>query len=305
VTALGATITPSGVQFAVTSRDAERLTLCLFEGETESRLPMRRTDDLHCLTVPYLGPGQAYGYRAEGPWAPESGLLFDSSKLLADPYALALDRHFVHQPALSQRGLDTADLVPKCLVCDPADVPLAPPRFRAAGLIYEVNVRAFSMCHPEIPRALRGTIAALAHPVIISHLTRLKVDAVELMPITAWIDERHLPLLGLRNAWGYNPVVPMALDPRLAPGGIAELRVTVATLHRAGIGVILDLVLNHTGESDALGPTLSLRGLDSRYYARSADGKLVNHTGTGNMLDAGQPMVRQLMLDTLRHFVRH
>jgi glycogen operon protein len=118
-----------------------------------------------------------------------------------------------------------------------------------------------------------------------------------------------LPSLGLHNAWGYNPVVPMALDPRLAPGGIAELRDTVAALHRAGIGVILDLVLNHTGESDVLGPTLSLRGLDNRYYARDADGgmtnHLVNHTGTGNMLDASQPMVRKLMLDTLRHFVRH
>jgi glycogen operon protein len=302
---LGATVTPSGVQFAVTSRDARRVTLCLFEGESETRLPMRRIEEVHTLTVSDVRPGQAYGYRAEGPWAPEKALLFDASKLLADPYALALDRPFVLDPGLSERGLDTAPLVPKSIVCDPADMLLAPPRFRPGGLIYELNVRGFSMCHPEIPRALRGTIAALAHPLIVSHLTKLKVDAVELMPIAAWIDERHLPSLGLRNAWGYNPVVPMALDPRLAPGGIVELRATVETLHRAGIGVILDLVLNHTGESDALGPTLSLRGLDGRYYARSADGKLINHTGTGNMLDAGQPMVRKLMLDTLRHFVRH
>jgi glycogen operon protein len=296
---------PSGVRFAVVSRDAEQLTLCLFDDGKEVRLPMLRDGDLHHFTVAGIKPGQAYGYRAAGPWAPDKGLLFDASKLLVDPYALALDRPFVYDPRLCEHGFDTAALVPKSIVCDPVDVPVEPPKFQHGGLIYEINVRGFSMRHPEVPPGLRGTIAALAHPAIISHLTKLKVDAVELMPVTAWIDERHLPPLGLHNAWGYNPVVPMALDPRLAPGGIAELRDTVAALHRAGFGVILDLVLNHTGESDVLGPTLSLRGLDSRYYARESDGVLVNYTGTGNMLDAGQPMVRQLMLDSLRHFVRH
>jgi glycogen operon protein len=171
------------------------------------------------------------------------------------------------------------------------------------GLIYELNVRGFTLNHPAIPPALRGTIAALAHPAIIAHLSKLRVSAVELMPVVAWIDERHLPPLGLRNAWGYNPVVPMALDPMLAPGGVGELRETVAALRDAGIGVILDLVLNHTGESDALGPTLSLRGLDDLYYARAADGALINDTGTGNTLNAAEPVVRDLMLDTLRHFV--
>jgi glycogen operon protein len=301
----GATVTPLGVHFAVLSRDATQLTLCLFDGESERRLLMSRDGDLHHLFVPGVRTGQAYGYRADGAWAPEKDLLFDSSKLLADPYALALDRPFVFDPRLSERGFDTAALMPKGLVCDPAKVSLQPPKFRNGGLIYELNVRGFSMRHPEIPQRLRGTIAALAHPAVISHLKKLQVDAVELMPIIAWIDERHLPPLDLHNAWGYNPVGPMALDPRLAPGGIAELRDTVEALHRAGIGVILDLVLNHTGESDALGPTLSMRGLDSRYYTRDANSALVNHTGTGNMLDAGQPIVRELMLDTLRHFVRH
>ena len=301
----GVSVTPAEVRFAVISRDATQLTLCLFDGEKETRLPMLRDGDLHHLTVAGIKAGQAYGYRAAGPWAPEQALLFDNSKLLADPYALALDRPFVADPRLRGRGFDTAALVPKSIVCDPNDVPVEPVKFRPGGLIYEINVRGFSMRHPDIPPRLRGTIAALAHPAIIAHLTKLKVDAVELMPVTAWIDERHLPPLGLHNAWGYNPVVPMALDPRLAPGGIAELRDTVAALHRAGIGVILDLVLNHSGESDVLGPTLSLRGLDNRYYARDADGALTNHTGTGNMLDASQPMVRNLMLDTLRHFVRH
>lgn len=301
----GATVTPQGVHFAVASRDAAQIMLCLFDGESETRFAMLREGDLHHLFVPGVRPGQAYGYRADGPWAPEQALLFDSHKLLADPYALALDRPFVFDQRLSERGFDTAALMPKSIVCDPMDVPLQLPRFRNGGLIYELNVRGFSMRHPEIPQALRGTIAALAHPAAISHLKKLRVEAIELMPITAWIDERHLPPLGLHNAWGYNPVVPMALDPRLAPGGIAELRDTAQALHQAGIGVILDLVLNHTGESDAFGPTLSMRGLDKRYYARDADGALINHTGTGNMLDASQPFVRNLMLDTLRHFVRH
>jgi glycogen operon protein len=301
----GVTVTPQGVHFAVVSRDAAQIMLCLFDGESETRLAMARQGDLHHLFVPDLGPGQAYGYRADGPWAPEQGLLFDSTKLLADPYALALDRPFVFDPHLSERGFDTAALMPKSIVCDPGEVPLQPPKFRNGGLIYELNVRGFSMRHPEVPEALRGTIAALAHPAVISHLKKLQVEAIELMPMVAWIDERHLPPLGLHNAWGYNPVIPMALDPKLAPGGIAELRETIEVLHRAGIGVILDLVLNHTGESDAFGPTLSLRGLDKRYYARNAEGELVNHTGTGNMLDAGQPFVRKLVLDTLRHFVRH
>src|SRR6202000_2271593 len=164
-------------------------------------------------------------------------------------------------------------------------------------------VRGFTKLRPDIPESQRGTIAALAHPAVLSHLRKLGVNAVELMPVVAWIDERHLAPLGLRNAWGYNPVVPMALDPGLAPGGIAELRNTVEALHAQGIAVILDLVLNHAGESDALGPTLSMRGLDSRYYARASDGALINDTGTGNTLNAGEPLVRQLVLDTLRHFV--
>jgi len=302
---LSPAVTSSGTEFAVISRDAQQVTLCLFDGGHETRLAMSRDGDTHRIAVPGIAPGQAYGYRASGPWAPEKGLLFDSSKLLVDPYALAVDRRFVFDPRLSEPGFDTAALIPKSVVCDPAEVPLQPPKFRNGGLIYELNVRGFSMRHPQIPQELRGTIGALAHPAVIAHLTKLHVDAVELMPIVAWIDERHLPPLGLHNAWGYNPVAPMALDPGLAPGGIAELRNTVEALHSADIGVILDLVLNHTGESDALGPTLSMRGLDSRYYARSADGALVNSTGTGNMLDAGQPVVRRLILDTLRHFVRH
>ena len=184
-------------------------------------------------------------------------------------------------------------------------MPPAPPRFARGGLIYELNARAFTMLHPDIPAAQRGTVAALAHPSVIAHLQKLHVSAVELMPITAWIDERHLPPLGLTNAWGYNPVAAMALDPRLCPGGVAELRETVAALHAAGIGVLLDLVLNHTGESDVHGPVLSLRALDNAAYAHEPNGALINDTGCGNTLNFGHPAVRALALATLRHFVRH
>jgi len=302
--ALGVSHTTGGTQFAVTARDAERVELCLFDGKREVRQAMQRRDGIH-IAIADIAPGQRYGYRAHGPWAPEQGLMFDSTKLLVDPYATRLDSRFQYDARLSLRGVDTALLVPKAIVPAAMDAaaPL-PPVFAPGGLIYELNVRGFTKKHPAIPPQLRGTIRALAHPAIIAHFQKLKVNAIELMPIVAWIDERHLPPLSLRNAWGYNPVVPMAIDPGLAPGGVEELEDTVVDLRRAGIGVILDLVLNHTGESDLLGPTLSLRGLDNRCYARRANGALINDAGTGNILDASDAVVRAMMLETLRHFAR-
>ncbi len=307
VSPLGAHPCQGGTRFAVRSASAEAITLCLFDGDAETRIPMTCADDIWHADASGTGPGQRYGYRAHGEWAPERGLWFDPAKLLVDPYAIQLDRRFAYDPRLGEYGTDTAALVPKAVVqaALPA-VPLAPPHFTPGGLIYEINVRGFTMLHPDVPPPQRGTVAALAHPAIIAHLKKLRVSAIELMPVTAWIDERHLPPLGLTNAWGYNPVAMMALDPGLVPGGVAEVRETVAALHAAGIGVILDLVFNHTGESDAAGPVLSLRGLDNRiYYAHTPDGSLINDTGCGNTLNAAQPAVRALILDTLRHFVRH
>lgn len=308
----GAHVEASGVRFSVWSGAAERMWVSIFD-ETDretDRLELARGEDgLFSLLVPGLGVGTRYGLRADGPYDPENGLWFDPDKLLVDPYALEIDRSYVYDPRLAARrgeGVDTAPLMPKAVVRSLPQAAVEPPRFRPGGLIYELNVRGFTMRHPAVPEHLRGTIGALAHPAVIRHLTGLGVDAVELMPITAWMDERHLPPLKLRNAWGYNPVIFMALDPRLAPGGWAELRETVAALHEAGIGVILDLVLNHTAESDALGPTLSLRGLDARaYYRHDADGRLVNDTGTGNTVACDHPAVRRLVLDSLRAFVRH
>jgi glycogen debranching enzyme len=301
---LGSHPVQGGTAFAVRARDAASVELCLFREGEESRIPLERGGDIHRTFVTDIGPGQRYGYRASGPWMPDQGHFFDSTKLLVDPYALILDGRFRFDPGLARRGFDTAGLVPKAIVTAPLPaLALRAPVFKPGGLIYELNVRGFTLLHFELPPHLRGTIAALAHPAILSHFKKLGVSAVELMPIVAWLDERHLPPLGLRNAWGYNPVVPMALDPGLAPGGIEELRDTVETLHEHGVGVILDLVLNHTAESDLLGPTLSLRGLDNRCYARSPEGALIDDTGTGNTLMASDPAVQELILATLHHFV--
>ena len=303
---LGAEVSAGETRFAVRSPHAAALELCLFDGTGETRLPMARDGECWTLALPGDLSGAHYGYRASGDWAPDRGRWFDPAKLLVDPYAIELDRRFTYDPRLSEYGADTADLVPRAVVQGALpDVRPAPPRFARGGLIYELNVRAFTMLHPDVPAAQRGTVAALAHPAVIAHLHKLSVSAVEVMPITAWIDERHLPPLGLTNAWGYNPVAPMALDPRLCPGGVAELRETVAALHAAGIGVLLDLVLNHTGESDIHGPVLSLRGLDNAAYAHEPSGALINDTGCGNTLNFGHPAVRALALATLRHFVAH
>lgn len=304
--AFGAEVRDGKTHFRVRAPLAESLTLCLIDGEAETRVPMDRDGADWVAEVPCNLAGWRYGYRAAGEWAPGAGRWFDPAKLLVDPHAVELDRRFVQDPRLGHHGVDTAAIMPCAIV--PAslpEVPLAPPMFRRGGLVYEVNVRGFTMRHAQVPERQRGTVAALAHPAVIAHLKALNVMAVELMPVVAAVDERHLPPLGLTNAWGYNPVAPMALCPRLCPGGVAELRETVAALHAAGIGVILDIVLNHTGESDVRGGVLCLRGLDDAAYARPPYGRLINDSGCGNTLDFAKPAVRALALATLRHFVRH
>lgn len=302
---LGASVSDGKTRFAVRAPKAEAVDLCLFAGKQETRHPMKKVAENFVIEIPGDLSGARYGFRARGMWQPAEGYWFDHSKLLVDPHAKELDRRFVQRSELMEFGVDTSSFVPRAIVQQPAKaIKQGPPVYRAGGLIYELNVRALTMLHPDVPDALRGTIAALAHPAIIAHLKKLCVAAVELMPIVAWIDERHLPPLGLVNSWGYNPVALMALDPGICPGGVAELEATVATLHAAGIGVFLDLVLNHSGESDVHGGILSLRGLDNDFYAHGADRQLVNVTGTGNTLDFANPAVRALALETLRHFVQ-
>ncbi len=242
-----------------------------------------RHGDVHCGFIAGLAAGQPIRsacLRPVRPVATVTGSI--RPKLLVDPYALAIDRPFVFSTDLClppDRAVDTAPLVPKAVVATPPS-PLAVARWgtrhtqpaavnrHRPDLIYELNVRAFTKLQPDVPLELRGTVAALRAPAVLDHFGKLGVTAVELMPVAAWIDERHLPPLGLANAWGYNPITMMALDPRLAPGGLADLADTVAALHAAGIEVLLDVVFNHSGESDAVGPTLSFRGLDNASYYR-------------------------------------
>ncbi|WP_185984903.1 glycogen debranching protein GlgX [Aureimonas mangrovi] len=302
----GATPVPGGVEFALFSSAAETAWLCLFEpGEPlESQrlaLPGREGDVFYGF-VPGLGEGALYGLRASGPFAPERGARFDERKLLVDPYALRLDRPFRHDAALCNFGTQTAPLVPRAIV---SALPKAAPPLPAGapGFTYEVLTRGFSMRHPGVRPDYRGTVLAFTEEAVLDDLARLGVETVEFMPLAAWIDERHLPPLGLSNAWGYNPIAHMAPDPRLAPGGLPDIARAVSALHGRGIRVLLDVVLNHSGESDELGPTLSYRGLDNAAYyrLRQDDAALyVNDTGTGNTFAAERAPVVQLFLDTLR-----
>lgn len=311
---MGATVSEGGVTFAVFSRNGERVLLCLFDetGDTEiARLPLPcRSGDIHHGFLPGAGAGLRYGLRVEGPWQPEQGHRFDPSKLLVDPYATLLDRAFLWDPQLARHGQETADLVPRCIVAGHPGPRPEERRLEGGGgerprLIYELAVKSFTMRHPAVPERLRGTLAALMEPAIIAHLHRLGAGHVELMPIAAWMDERHLPPLGLANAWGYNPVNFFAPDPRLAPGGGADLRRLCDAYAQAGIGVILDVVLNHTAESDEYGATIGLRGLDNAvYYRHAADnpGRLVNDTGCGHTVALDRAPVVRMAMDALRHW---
>ncbi|MBV9138006.1 MAG: glycogen debranching protein GlgX [Hyphomicrobiales bacterium] len=312
---LGVTVVEGGVNVAVFARHATQIIFYLFDqkGEKElARLPLPgRLGDVHHGFVSGVGCGARYGLRADGPFEPAQGHRYDPAKLLVDPYAKRLDRSFRYVPELSApraAAIDTAPFVPRAVVID--EIAASPARIAGReppGLIYEIAVKAFTYRHPQVPANFRGTISALAEPPVIEHLHKLGVTHVELMPIAAWMDERHLPPLGLANAWGYNPIVFMALDPRLAPNGETELAQTVARLHEADIAVILDVVFNHTAESDEAGPTVSLRGLDNAaYYRHFPDdpGRLVNDTGCGNTLACERAPVLRLVTDSMRHFVK-
>lgn len=318
---LGLTLDESGANVAVYSEHASAIELCLFDqaGETEIerlRLPCRTGDVFHGHFEGIAG-GQRYGFRAYGPYAPAEGHRFNPAKLLADPYTLMLDRPFSFSPAMldCQPDKGGGDLIPDCIDSAPfmpKAVAMAPPpavrgrrakRPWAGTIIYELHVRGFTKLHPGIPEAIRGTFAGLAHPAAIEHLVRLGVTCIEIMPAAAWIEERHLHALNLTNYWGYNPVTLMAPDPRLAPGGWAEVAASVAAVQAAGIEVIVDAVLNHTGEGDRFGPTLSLRGLDNASYYRLMPDDLsvaVNDTGCGNTLALDRPPAVRLAMDALR-----
>ena len=291
-----------GAQASLFSRHGTKAWFCSFAGGTETRTALKKKGDVFSGLVKGVKAGDTYGFRVAGPWAPTKGHRFDQSKLLVDPFATRLSGPFKYDQAFSARGADTTALLPKCVVeIETPDLPLR--SVTRPKLIYELGVKSFTKLNPDVPEGKRGTVSALAEPAIIAHLKKIGVDTIELMPIHAWIDERHLQPLGLTNAWGYNSVQFFALDPRVCPGGWAQLRDTTAVLHEHGFQVVLDVVFNHSGESDQFGPTLSFRGLDNSTYYAQTDGELHNDAGTGNTLALNNPPVMQMVLASLRHAV--
>ncbi len=313
----------SGVNVAVAAPNADAVEICLFDTqgrENRYRLPERDGGVWHGY-LPGVGPGQRYGLRAHGPYAPDRGLRYNPAKLLVDPYARMLTGSLVPHPAIcgfdetdpysaDSDGRDSAPFVPACLVVDgrhgPAgDRPGVP---WPETVIYELHVKGFTRTHPDVPPAQRGTYAGLAHPAVIDHLRTLGVTAVELLPVHAHVSEPTLSQRGLSNYWGYNTVGFFAPHPGYAAtdNPVAEFRAMVAALHTAGIEVILDVVFNHTAEGSERGPTLSLRGLDNTTYYRvepSDPRRYRDVTGCGNTLNTSSPHVVKLIMDSLRYWV--
>jgi len=324
---LGATWDGAGVNFALFSANAERVELCLFDADAArevERVPLTEcTDQVWHGYLPQARPGQLYGYRVHGPYEPERGHRFNPHKLLLDPYARAYagafrwtDAHCGYRVGQARGDLsfdrrDNAWAMPKCRVVDPAASWGDDRRPRtpwADTVICEAHVKGFSAMNPDVPAALRGTYAGFAHPASIAHLKRLGATAVELLPVHEFIDERMLVQNELVNYWGYNSIGFFAPAARYA-GGLdpaAEFRAMVRKLHAAGIEVLLDVVYNHTSESDQFGPTLSFRGIDNASYYRLRDenGRWYNDvTGCGNTLNLAHPRVLQMVMDSLRWWV--
>ncbi|HEU5422250.1 MAG TPA: glycogen debranching protein GlgX [Nitrolancea sp.] len=328
---LGATWDGLGVNFAIFSENATRVELCLFDAadDPHERDCVTFTERTGHVWHVYLGgvqPGQLYGYRVDGPYKPEEGLRFNPQKLLIDPYAKALHgavnwdaKLFGYQLGDPQLDLshspdDDAFGVPKGVVVNPyfdwgEDRPPHIPWHES--IIYEVHVKGFSVQNPNVPAEQRGTYSGLASPGAIEYFRSLGITAVELMPVHAFLDGKHLIDQGLRNYWGYNTINYFSPDARYSSVGdigaqVQEFKAMVKSLHRAGIEVILDVVYNHTAEGNELGPTLSFRGIDNPAYYRLVPGNeryYMDYTGTGNSLNVRQPQVLKLIMDSLRYWV--
>ncbi len=328
---LGAAWDGYGTNFSLFSEHAEGVELCLFDDEgEETRIEItgRRALNWHCY-LPKVGPGQRYGFRVRGPYAPEEGHRFNPDKLLLDPYAKAIEgtvdwEHDANVLPYVPNGEEDADLeaddeddaaaVPKSVVIDDAfdweeD---RPPRVPFADtIIYETHVKGFTMRHPEVREDLRGTYAGLASEPAIAYLKDLGVTAVELLPVHHISDESFLFERGLRNYWGYSTIGYLAPYSEYAATGrrgeqVREFKGMVKALHQQGIEVILDVVYNHTAEGNHLGPMLSFKGIDnSAYYRLMPDDPrhYMDFTGTGNSLNPVHPSVLRLIMDSLRYFV--
>ena len=327
---IGATWDGEGVNFALFSEHATSVELCLFD-RPESSVPSARvpmpgaTDHVWHAFLPDVRPGTLYGYRVDGPYEPERGHRFNPAKLLIDPYAKAVsgpirwsDELFGytvgHPDAdLSRDARDSAGGMPKCVVVDPAFTwgdDRAPGTPWNRTVVYECHVRGMTMRHPGVPEHLRGTYLGLASDPVVDHLVGLGVTAVELMPVHQFVADRHLVDQGLTNYWGYNSIAFLAPHVGYATAGlgqqVVEFKSMVRTLHRAGLEVILDVVYNHTGEGNRLGPTLSLRGIDNAVYYRLMpdDPRYhLDYTGTGNSLNILHPRTMALIMDSLRYWV--
>jgi isoamylase len=326
---LGASWDGKGTNFALFSENAAGVELCLFDRhDQETRVRLTEVSNFvwHGY-LPGVGPGQRYGYRVHGPYEPHNGFRFNPNKLLIDPYAKALDGDVRDGAALagydwnspdadlSFSDLDSASLVAKSVVVDQSfdwadDRLLRTPWHET--VIYEVHVKGFTKLHPDIPEHLRGTYAGLAHPAAIEHLQRLGITAVELMPIHHFLAHPgYLVDKGLKNYWGYDSINFFAPYAGYSSSGtlgqqVTEFKQMVKALHRAGIEVILDVVYNHTGEGNHMGPTLSFRGIDNRYYYRLVEGDkryYMDFTGCGNSFYMRHPQVLKLITDSLRYWV--
>ncbi len=327
---LGATYDGEGVNFALFAENAQGVDLCLFDTEnheTESHtIQMKeRSHFVWHAYIPGLNPGQLYGYRVHGPFDPKNGHRFNPNKLLIDPYAKAISGTIQWHDALfgykvgdaagdlSFSESDSAPYIPKSVVINPEfdweddELPRIPYH---KTIIYETQVKGFTKLHPDIPEEIRGTYAGLAHPVTIKYLHELGITAIELMPVHHYIIDRHLHDNDLTNYWGYNTLGFFAPDVRYSASGnlgeqVLEFKQMVKAFHKAGIEVILDVVYNHTGEGNQMGPTISFRGIDNASYYRLTDDRrfYMDYTGTGNTLNAMMPNVLRLIMDSLRYWI--
>jgi isoamylase len=306
---------------AVTAWHAEGVELCVFDADgNEHRAGLPEvTPGRFAGRIEGMGPGTRYGLRVHGPWDPPNGHRYNPTKLLIDPYALALDGGVRPSPALAGHmladprlpsTLDSAQHTLRSVVVDQAfdwgehhrpNTPLAD------SVIYETHAKGISKTHPGVPTALRGTYAGLAHEEVIDHLVGLGVTAVELLPVHQFVQDQHLLETGRRNYWGYNSIGFFAPHNEYAAGEpVTEFKHMVRNLHAAGIEVLLDVVYNHTAEGNHLGPTLCFRGLDNQLWYRldPADrSRYLNWAGTGNTVDASHPVALTLIMDSLRYWV--
>lgn len=327
---LGASWDGTGVNFALFSQHASAVDLCLFrdEGDTDESATIRlteRTDQVwHCY-LPDARPWQFYGYRVHGLYEPQLGQRFNPAKLLIDPYAKAItgaiewsNDLFAYKVGAMLDDLEpdpdnSAGGVPKSVVIDSAftwgdDGPLNVPYNRT--IIYECHVKGMTMRHPDVPPELRGTYLGLCSDPMLEYFQSLGVTALELLPVHQSVVDRHLAQRGLTNYWGYNSIGFFAPDVRYATRGLGnqvhEFKTMVKTLHASGLEVILDVVYNHTGEGNHLGPTLSMKGIDnSAYYRLEPENPrfYTDFTGTGNSLNMQHPRTIQLVMDSLRYWV--